>query len=1085
MRRLVFNKRNTAKCGVSQNDNNIRRKTTQMKRIGILHISDVHINASSIAEIDTLVAKLIKDIEKVKVENSINIDLICFAGDLIGRGDKAQEDENQLRLAEEHFIQPLLKVTGLTERDFILVPGNHEVDIRKIAKRTEAGLASISSLEEVNETIYEMQQEYKSRLQYFYDYMREKYISDAETWNLGYSIIREVNGISIGIVGLDSAWRSTGSGGTERGKMLVGEHQVGTLFENIKDTDLKICLMHHPLDWLSDLEMTSVERKLKCFDLVLRGHVHDLDDKQICTQRYKTIYNTSGKLYPIDTYYSGYSIMDIDMDLYTCSIYSREYLKSPREDFDKALRINEDGKVEYQLNTYDETRAVMYDLKLQLQKFYENIAEKYTMLKNIDSYSPDKVDDFFVEPILFEKKEYVHTKSTNPKSQTEIPISLTYLITDTNNILIIGKKECGKTTILQRFGISYANSDDMLIPIYIDMMKLTKGQDRILIACQNFIFNNVSLDMPITKEQVQNILANGKVICLFDNVNVSNVNHITWIKTFTQMYPNNRFIFAAEEKFYQTYSLKELPDFGVKYKSVRLSYFNKRQVRAMVSKWGKGKAGFDANEMTRKIVTYCNNTHFTMTPFNIAVFMTIWDVDKSFVPINEGKVMRTYLETVLDKFSVEEFQRSEYNYDVKQHFLGYLAYAMCQKDKYFFTVDEFDSLVEKYHSQKGFRKSQTKFDEIFFQKNILCRNGEHVYFSNTSIMEYCLAVHATVNLELYELMTAKENRANFMHELSFYSGIVADCSTLLNSLNDEITATILENMDVLDEIEKLSIGIEFNVDKEELTEIITQNRSSIEEIDDLDEAKPTTKEASPMEITKIKTVEESEDFFNMLLIYGAAIKNAETIDKEQKRIHLENYILGMNFQFSLLMDEFSARLMSKMKEDLPDEIKEKHPDLTDEEYNEFKKSLLELFKVVLPIGIQFCIRDNVGTPKLEVVISDLIQSNRNKKFTRFMLSFLQCDIGNGNIKTFLMNYINEEDSKDILKLILSKLSYYYNMWYFGDNSQIDSMLIDLISEVRMKLSGENNLKAKVMKGRYVNQVKQQCDEQRKINKAIL
>ena len=47
-----------------------------MKKLGILHISDVHINAFSISEIDLLVDKLIKDIEKVKDENNINIDLI-------------------------------------------------------------------------------------------------------------------------------------------------------------------------------------------------------------------------------------------------------------------------------------------------------------------------------------------------------------------------------------------------------------------------------------------------------------------------------------------------------------------------------------------------------------------------------------------------------------------------------------------------------------------------------------------------------------------------------------------------------------------------------------------------------------------------------------------------------------------------------------------------------------------------------------------------------------------------------------------------------------------------------------------------
>lgn len=1047
-----------------------------MKKLGILHISDIHIDASSIMEIDSLVEKLIKDIEKVKTENNIKIDLVCFAGDLIGRGEKALEDEMQISLAEEHFIRPLLCAIGLTEKEFILVPGNHEVDKRKIAKRTEKGLAAMSSLEEVNETIFDMQEEYKSRLQYFYDYMHQKYIPDAEPWNLGYSIIKKINGIDIGIVGLDSAWRSTGAGREERGKMLVGEQQVGVLHNNIKDADLKICLMHHPLDWLSEIEMTNVERKLKYFDLVLRGHVHDLDDKQICTQKYKTIYNTSGKLYPIDSYYAGYSILDIDMDLSTCCIYSREYLKIPREEFDKALRINENGKVEYQLSAYDEARALEYDLKLQLKEYYEDATEKYAMLKSIDSYSPDKIGDFFVEPIIYEKSEYERTELTR-EDQKEVPVPLSVLIQGSDNILIIGKKECGKTTVLQRFGISHTSNVSGQIPIYIDMLKLSKGKDRILTACQNFIFNNMSPDMPITKEQVRNMLSNGKVIFLFDNVNISNANHIVWIHNFIKDFSNNRFVFAAEEKFYQTYTLKELPDFGVKCKAVYLEYFGKRQVREMVTKWGEGKDGFDANEMTRKIVTYCNNIHFAMTPFNIAVFMTIWDVDRNFVPINEGKVMRTYLETVLDKFSGEGFQRSEYDYDVKQHFLGYVAYAMCRKDEYFFTVDEFNHLVDEYHSKKGFKKSQSKFDLIFFEKNILCINGDYVYFSNTSIMEYCLASYAVSEPELYELMTAKGNRVNFAHELSFYSGIVQDCSKLLNSLNDEITATILENMDILDEIEKLSIDVEFNIDKKDFKEAIASGRCSIEEVDKLNELAPVNKEISPMDITKINSVEESESFMNLLLIYGNVIKNAETADKSQKKIHLENYMLGMNFQFGLIMNNLSAYLTSKTKEDLPEEIKEKYPNLTDEEYGEIQENVLDLLKIALPIAIQSSMVNNVGTPKLEIVISELIQANKDRKFTRFMLSFLLCDIGYGDIKTFLMNYIGEEASKDILKLILVKLGFYYSMWYFGNNPNVDNILLDLITEIQIKLSGEGNLL--MNKSEYKRQIKQQYDAQRK------
>ena len=77
-----------------------------------------------------------------------------------------------------------------------------------------------------------------------------------------------------------------------------------------------------------------------------------------------------------------------------------------------------------------------------------------------------------------------------------------------------------------------------------------------------------------------------------------------------------------------------------------------------------------------------------------------------------------------------------------------------------------------------------------------------------------------------------------------------------------------------------------------------------------------------------------------------------------------------------------------------------------------------------------------------------------------------------------MNYIGEETSKDILKLILIKLGLYYNLWYFGKTPQIDEILLDLLTEVQIKLSGENSLKLQMKKNEVRNAIKQQYSTQR-------
>ena len=95
-----------------------------MKSLNILHISDAHIEMATKEEVSDIVEKMINDALKVQKEQDIKIDLVCFTGDLIQRGDKAIDDENQLGLAEEILINPIVNGLGLEKDKFIMVPGN-------------------------------------------------------------------------------------------------------------------------------------------------------------------------------------------------------------------------------------------------------------------------------------------------------------------------------------------------------------------------------------------------------------------------------------------------------------------------------------------------------------------------------------------------------------------------------------------------------------------------------------------------------------------------------------------------------------------------------------------------------------------------------------------------------------------------------------------------------------------------------------------------------------------------------------------------------------------------------------------------
>lgn len=1049
-----------------------------MNSLNILHISDAHIQMAAKEEVSEIVAKMINDALKVQKEQNIKIDLVCFTGDLIQRGDKAIDDEKQLELAEEILVNPVLSGLGLEKDKFIMVPGNHEIDVKKIVKATEKGLL-VESLEEINDNVSDMNEVYLARLDYFYQWI-DNYYDDIIREKIGYAFLREIDGKKIGIACIDSAWRSSGKGGCEKGIMYVGQKQINDLYKHIKDADIKICLMHHPTDWLSDYESTIIERELTKFDIVLRGHVHENDHKEVCRQSMKTIYSTAGKLFPLDYAfgravdgYNGYSILNIDFNNSICNIFLRTYYAKDRNDFDSAINLVENGQVSYPLNGDIAEKQMEFNIVNGINDYFTNMSETLTLIKEIDTYSPIAIEEVFVEPVLSEKSEYVSESSGKGEN-----IGLDELLEDTNNVILLGKKESGKTTILQQIGLKYIDkySELEIIPIHIDMRYLPKKSDKLTNAVIYFVMKNMFDDATIRKEKIKELIDSGKIVFLIDNIDISNANHTVLLSKFIKENSGNRFILTTKEEFFQSIDVKKLPEYTKDFKKLYINTFGKAQIRELVTKWaGRRDDVADVSEVVEKINGYCESINFAKTPFNVSIFMVLWDSDKNFVPQNEGIVMENYLEVLLEKLSPKEAERSTYSFKIKQHFLSNLAYKMFEKNEYYFSREEFNDFVYQYHKTKGYKEAESRFSALFFEKGILSISDDNIVFSHTSILEFYLAEYARNNEEFLNFMIQKGNRIYFKNEICFYSGLVPDCKKLLDSMADTIIEAIMKNIDVIDTLNNIEIITDFKIEKDELVKKLEENRPTQKEIDDMSDS--SQKEVTPDEFRKKKSPilletkqnsqdsenveeevaqQEAEDFYLLVSIYGSILKNAELLDNSDKVQHLENYMYAMNI---LLGEIFALAEVLKKEisfEDFIKENQEEGKELTQEDFEKSKELFLEMIKVSFPIALQHVILENVGTPKLEVAIDELMGQKEDKPFEKFMLEFLKCDLNVGNFMPELHRYIQKETSEGILKLIFIKLLFHYRMRFFGTDTQIYNSILDLIIEVQIKLNPEKS-----------------------------
>lgn len=1050
-----------------------------MRKLTILQISDVHIENKNKQEIKEIIEKLIIDVKNVQEKNNINIDLICFNGDLVQRGNQALEGEEQWNIGMEIVINPLLDNLKLSKDNCLFVPGNHEVNTDLIIPRLEKGL-QISSLKEINEIMDQFHKSYNERLHYFYELMKN-YNSKLKFNTLGYSYKNEINNLNVGIACVDSSWRSSGKGYEEQGEMFISPQQIQQLYNNIEKCDIKICMMHHPVNWLKEFEQIEIEKKLAKFDLVLCGHVHETDLKQIVRKKMNTVYSTTGKLYPLDYSegnaidgYNGYSILNVDYERGKCIVYVRSYYAKNRQEFDDGINIIPNGKEEYNILSKEGKGLFEFEIVKGIEKYFNNMSEKYALIKEVDSQSPEDYMQVLVEPVLSDKSEYIKENGEINNSK-EINIDDIILLKD--NIIFIGKKECGKTTILQQIGLKYIQDYEIcdVIPIHINMKYLSNDRNNIENCVIHFIQDNIIDDAKISKNQIKQIISSDKIIYLIDNVKPNNDEHTKLLTQYLAEHYKSRFILTIEEEFFQSLNLKEIPDYGNEFNKIYIQYMGKHQIRDMVTQWTKGKTeSIDIEETVNRIDLYFNQINFAKTPFNISIFMVILDNDHNFMPINEGIVMENYMEIILEKFSSKESYRSTYSFKIKQNFLSYIAYNMYLLDRYFLTKEEFADLTIKYHNIKGYKLQNSKFDILFFQKNILYCFGQYIVFSHTSFLEYFLAIYALDDEKFLADITSKGKRVYFKNEICFYSGLHQNCSKLLDNLSDTILDIVLEYIDLVDNLNQMEIMAEFKIDKEKFVEDIQKNRLTQEELDKESDKKQQYIEQNPIEIKKNPVAEnETEDFFILLQMYGSVIKNAELIDNINKKVHLEIYMNGMNMLYALLIDLFEF-----IRDNLYNDnslSNEKVEGDSKEKVRRISDYMIDYSKLLFPIAIQNLILENVGTPKLEVPINELIETKQNKPFEKFMLTFLKCDLKLVDLKDTLKEYIKVENSEGILKIMLMKLTFYYKSRFFGNNIRIDNELTDLITEIIMKINPNYKYQG-ISKNKLYKSIKQNLDK---------
>lgn len=251
-----------------------------MTTINWLHLSDWHQEQAQYDR-EVVFDELLKDI-KSRAENidpSLQkINFVVFSGDAAFSGEP-----EQYRLAQERFFEPILRALELSPDKLFIVPGNHDVDRSRLDLVPPAWQDPNISRDDVNKWLSdeERREGVLKPFVAFSEFVRN--FTGQEPPHYANARIFEIGDIKVGLLGLNSALLSGRNIIKIRNKdevedarhLVLGEPQVRHGVSLLEQANIRIVVVHHPLDWLLEHDLERVLPQLADnFQFVLHGHLH-------------------------------------------------------------------------------------------------------------------------------------------------------------------------------------------------------------------------------------------------------------------------------------------------------------------------------------------------------------------------------------------------------------------------------------------------------------------------------------------------------------------------------------------------------------------------------------------------------------------------------------------------------------------------------------------------------------------------------------------------------------------------------------------------------------------------------------------
>ncbi len=1007
----------------------------------ILHLTDFHFRTEEHFDFDQnkLVEALCENLKKEK-----GIDFLYFTGDLVNAGTDITIFENATQL----LLNKVKDAAGLKDDQVFICAGNHDVFRNQEMPALNLKIEQFKNNDELDGFVKkETDREYQESLrnhQNFISFQNKFYASaNNDIVHPLYSIHqRDFHGKKIGIATLNSAWRSSNSK-TDKGNLLFPLTFLKKQIEELKNTDFKILLLHHPISDFKEFNSSEIEDLIfHHFHLLFSGHVHKKKQSTHITSDegiFCCVSPASLSLFDNNTSRIGYTILSIDIETFEITIGNHLYDKQ-----DNLFLSSPTLKVQIPLN---QVKHEQNEFRKTLRKrFKEEVDSANDLFLSANEEKDSKgFLEIFTPPILKNKSR----AEIQSKDFTSEKLTLDEVTTNKNSYLIFGKDKSGKTSLLIKTKLDLLKqfSNYKIIPFYLDCREY-RNQDKPM----DFI-TALSRYYEMSKAKVTELLKQYHFKLLIDNYDPGIATFSSQLSSFLEHHPNVSFVACTEETLSRSYESLRIG--SQQHFNLFIHEISRNEVRELANKW-PNLSEEKREYILEKIGQIFYQLNIPMNYWTVSLFIWVYAKNSDANFHNNVDLIQLYVDGLLERNKIAFDKNSKINFDDFKIFISELAHELIKKyDQHSYSADytELINFTNEYREKnKKFVIGVEEIVELLIEKGILKKRPDSRYtFRLNGVFEYFLAFYMKDNVE-FRNAAIEDNHfyLSFSNELELCSGFNRRDEELLKlifektklifaetnkmylekgTIDQNLTTKIIEVFDISTPLNEITNGKQLSLSPEKQDSL-------------LEEFKPIEIQKAEVDRKKFyESIESNPENLEKALFILSRVYRNSSLSNDKLNNDVLDFILesACNLGFALI--------------DETNEMEEKKVD--DVSNDEQEKILMKLVTNFMPLIVQIFLYDALAQNNLERIILEKIESlksdRKNNQFKLLILYFLLIDLNVKANKNYIDEVIANIDLGILKQTTLIKL-YTYLMFKSYNNPTLEKFLIERIAVQQVRIN---------------------------------